>query len=280
MKQLSVLALILLSSANAMANCEANFIAEGDPRNGAEFSSSAQLAGVTAVSALGQLQAIAAADGFSVLGEELTDEGGTLTIEQVQGVRRARTFLIRWSAEAQADGATVSVQTRLPREMKARPEDIRAGMCGMIARIKPGAEGEAIAAQARKNAVAAQVTTIEARWLAQDIYRMRKRLTPEVVSARQRGKPYALDGQVSDPLEVDGTIELWYKTFIPEGAIIEFNYNRESVAYPAIVCRMAADQTARAKKLTGGDWAKLSGVVSEYRDGQPGKLILNDCRFN
>ncbi|MGV8835638.1 hypothetical protein, partial [Cellvibrio sp.] len=139
--------ILLATTVQISANtCEKNFLAEGDPRNGAEFSTSTTINDLSSSSALGQLRMIALADGFNVLGEESTAAQGTLTIEQKNG---RHPFLIYLTAVNKGTAADVSIRTKLNRRTVAKPEDIRAGMCGMVARIKTGAEGEAIAAAAR-----------------------------------------------------------------------------------------------------------------------------------
>ena len=194
--------LLLAITAHASANtCENNFLAEGDPRNGAEFSTNTTIAELTSASALGQLRAIALADGFTVLGEEATATEGTLTIEQKNG---HHPFLIYLTAKNSNAAADVSIRTKLNRRTVAKPEDIRAGMCGMIARIKPGAAGEKIAAAARAAIVPEAIEEIQPRWLAQDIYFLSKRKTAEMITAHYKGKRYLLDGTVGEPLEPTG----------------------------------------------------------------------------
>lgn len=268
----------LLAAASVVhANtCESNFRTEGDPRNGAEFSTSANLSDLNASSALGQLRAIALADGFNVLGEELTAAQGTLTIEQKNG---RHPFLIYLTAVNKGDAADISIHTKLNRRTVAKPEDIRKGMCGMIARVKTGTEGEKIAAAARAAIVPEPLVEIQPRWLAKDIYRMSKRKTTEMITAHYKGKRYLLDGTVGTPLENEGTIELWYKVTIDRNGILQTLDADESTFWPPIVCRIAPEHRARAAKLQEGEFAKLSGTVSHYSQGIPSKLVLKDCRF-
>lgn len=269
--------ILLVTAVQISANtCEKNFLAEGDPRNGAEFSTSTAINDLSSSSALGQLRAIALADGFNVLGEESTASQGTLTIEQKNG---RHPFLIYLTAVNKNDAADISIRTKLNRRTVAKPEDIRKGMCGMIARIKTGAEGEKIAAAARAAIVPEPLVEIQPRWLAKDIYRMSKRKTAEMITAHYKGKRYLLDGTVGMPLENDGTIELWYKVTIDRNGILQTLDADESIFWPPIVCRMAPEARARAAKLQEGEFAKLTGTVSHYWQGSPSKLVLNDCRF-
>lgn len=280
MKITPIVTLLILLCAAKMTSantCENNFLAEGDPRNGAEFSTSTTISGLNSASALGQLRAIALADGFKVLGEESTATQGTLTIEQKNG---RHPFLIYLTSINKGAAADVSIRTRLNRRTVAKPEDIRSGMCGMIARIKTGAEGEKIAAAARAAIVPEPLVEIQPRWLAKDIYRMSKRKTTEMITAHYKGKRYLLDGTVGTPLENDGTIELWYKVTIDRNSIFETLDTKESMFWPPIVCRMAPEARARAAKLQEGEFAKLTGTVDHYWQGSPSKLVLKDCRFH
>lgn len=270
--------IFLVTSSLVNANtCETNFRSEGDPRNGAEFSTSTTIPNLNASSALGQLRAIALADGFNVLGEELTKSEGTLTIEQKNG---RHPFLIYLTATNNSTAADVKINTRLNRRTVAKPEDIRTGMCGMIARIKPGAEGEKIAATARAAIVPEPIEEIQPRWLAKDICRLSKRKTAEMITAHYKGKRYLLDGTVGAPLETEGTIELWYKVTIERNSIMETLDTKESYVWPPIVCRMAPEARAAAAKLKEGEFAKLTGTVLRYQEGMPSRLVLEDCKFN
>lgn len=174
----------------------------------------------------------------------------------------------------------MNIRTRLNRRTAAKPEDIRSGMCGMIARIKTGSEGEKIAAAARAAIAPEPIVEIQPRWLAKDIYRMAKRKTAEMITAYYKGKRYLLDGTVGAPLENDGTIELWYKVTIDRNGIIETLDTKESMFWPPVVCRMAPEHRATAAKLKEGEFAKLTGTVSRYQEGMPSRLVLEDCSFN
>lgn len=280
MKSTKVLALVLpffIAGVSHANSCEQNFRAEGDPRNGAEFSTSTTIANLNSSSALGQLRAIALADGFNVLGEESTSDKGTLTIEQKNG---HHPFLIYLTAVNKGAATEVSIQTKLNRRTVAKPEDIQNGMCGMIARIKTGKEGDAIAAAARAAVKPEPVVEIQPRWLAKDIYQLSKKQTAEMITARYKGKRYLLDGTVGIPLENEGSIELWYKVTIDRNSLFETLDTKESYVWPPIVCRMAPEHRAAAAKLQEGDFAKLTGTVSHYRQGSPSKLILENCSFN
>ncbi|MGN6223770.1 hypothetical protein [Pseudoxanthomonas sp.] len=273
-------AILVLISAPVLAvagECDVNFRTEGDPRNGAEYATSARLADTTPASALGQLQAIAAADGFRVLNEDLG--AGTLSIEQSKGVRP---FLIHWSARSVGTATEVAVNTRLNRGATARAEDIRSGMCGMVARIKPGAAGEALAAQARKASDRGQVVAITAVALGEELGKARRRTPPEILAARYRGRRYTVDGQVSAPIETGAGLQIWFSVYQGDGGWLlgQTRDQRNSIVWPVVTCDVAPEHAARAMKLNEKDWATMTGTVHDYLPGAPDRLALKDCRFN
>lgn len=277
MKSTYFILLNLFISLPLLANtCETNFETLGDPRNGAAFSTSANIPGVTPNIALGQLRGIALKDGFNVISEESTAQTGTLVIEQKKGVRHP--FLIHFTANAKGTASEVSVQTRLNKKVTAKPEDIRQGMCGMLARVKSGKEGEALAAKAHAEAPKAKVTEVKAITLAREFDRVIKKYNAEEITARYKGKVYQLDGQIKEPLETDGTIEIWYDVFREANWLMPAELGAE-MSRTSIVCRLAQNQLKQGKMLKSGDWAKLTGTVSHFHAGAPHKLILENCKF-
>jgi len=260
------------------ATCEQNFGTRGDPRNGAEFFTAADAPGVSVASALGQFRVIAAADGFRVHSEEIAGGKGTLTIEQVRG----RPFLIQLGAEDKGGGRTeVSVQTRLNKGATARPEDIRGSMCGMIARLKAGRAGEQAAAASRaQTAASAGVTEVKAITLAREIDSLARRTAADLLSARFKGRAYRLDGQIKEPLDDGRTVELWYDTF-NEGNWFMPPEAGSEMSRAQIICVMAPDQAAEARRLRSGEYARLSGKVAFYRrSGDLHRLQFEGCRFS
>ena len=263
------------------ATCEDNFKEEGDPRNGAEYSASKNIPGLSVRGALGQLSAIAKADGFNVLGLESNGQSGKLTLEQAKQVKTP--FLIHIVATQAADGSDVAISTRLNRGVTAKSTDMRKNMCGMLNRVVAGSEGEKLAETSAAQSGSSAATEITAILLARDLYREKSKiksdqLAAELLSARYKGRKFLLDGQVHEPLPNEGRIDLWYHTFKAPGILNTIEDNN-SVLWATVVCQMAPDQSARAAKLQGNDWAKLQGTVLRYELGSPDRLVLQDCSF-
>lgn len=275
-----VFALSLAGAASA-ATCEDSFREEGDPRNGAEYFASKEVADISVSGALGQLSALAAADGFNVLGLESNAQSGTLTIEQAKGVKRP--FLIQLAARKVAAGSHVTIQTRLHQGVTAKKEDMRGNMCGMLNRIKSGAEGEKIAAAAHPKAGSAAPTTITAIELARELWRLKKKVGGDKagadnITANYKGRRFLLDGQVYEPLDHGSSVDLWYHTAKAPGILNTVEDNNSAI-WAVIACEMAPAHRTRALKLQGKDWAKLAGTVSHYQLGTPDRLVLKDCAF-
>jgi hypothetical protein len=283
MKPATLLAFIAACAASqAMAStCEDSFREEGDPRNGVEYQATKSIADLSAMGALGQLGAIAAADGFNVHGIESVGAGGKLTIEQAKGV--ARPFLIHIEATPAGSAAQVSISTRLNRGVTAKQDDMRRNMCGMLHRVKSGAEGEQLAKAGLQRQAAGGVVEISATELARDLHRLKKQVGGDqagasTISARHAGKKYLLDGQVYEPLDQGNRVDIWYRTY-KEPGFLNSTEDQNSVYWATIVCQMQSDQASRAMKLQGHDWAKLEGTASHYELGTPDRFVLRDCRF-
>lgn len=273
MRTLPLLLGLLTANLALAGPCEDNFVTRGDPRNGAEFSTSAMVAGTSADSALGQLRSIAKADGFKVLSED----NGVLEIEQSRGVKYP--FLIHLSARNKGKGSEISIRTKLNKGVTAKPEDMRGGMCGMIARLKPGTEGEAIAAKARQDDAQSGPIKVKAITLARELDSAARKQGPEIVSARYKGKVYQLDGEIREPFENEGTLEIWYDVF-REGNWLMPAEAGSSISRTQVICRLAKDQVAEGRLLKPGDMARLTGKVVHFREGTPRRLTLEGCKFS
>lgn len=260
--------------------CEDSFLEEGDPRNGAEYRAAKSIPDLSAMGALGQLGAIAKADGFKVHGIEPIGSGGKLTIEQAKGV--ARPFLIHIEAAPAGNAAQVSITTRLNRGVTAKRDDMRRNMCGMLHRVKSGVEGEQLANAGLQQSAGSLIETTAVN-LARDLHQLKKQVGGDqagasTISARQAGKKYLLDGQVYEPLDQGSRVDIWYRTHKEPGVLNSFE-DQNSIYWATIVCQMQPDQAGRAMKLQGHDWAKLEGTASHYELGTPDKFVLKDCRF-
>lgn len=270
--------IVMLGCLAAMASgvagarsCEDNFRADGDPRNGAIFSTSVTIPGLGMRSALGQMQKIALDDGFQIGNEELGEREGKLTIVQKSSMLN-RGFLIHITADA--DGK-VGIDTRLNRGQQAKAEDIRGSMCKMLARLKTGADADAIAAATRAKTGVDKVINIKARDLAVELGRLKTSSEdPRAIGARYLNKVYRIDGQVRWKSDPDATpLTMDFKTVLESGmlGVPEEVLNER----PMIICVMAPDQGDFFDSLEPEDYATVIGKVAKYEGSA---ITLENCR--
>ena len=113
MNRMLCLAGLLALSATAQAGtCEQDFQAVGDPRNGLLFTGQVSKPGLSVSSALGQMQKIAADDGFEVGNESIVGNSGELFFTQTSS---RPPIVVR--VEADSSGQ-VSMGTKLARGQK------------------------------------------------------------------------------------------------------------------------------------------------------------------
>lgn len=299
MNKAVVAAGLLVVSGWALAGCEDSFQSVGDARNGLFFSGQVKMPGLSAQSALGQMQQIALDGGYKVGGELIRGGAGELYF-----IQDSNNPAIVMLATADKSGK-VSISTKLARGQKTETAAVRQEFCSLLAKLKTGKEGEAIAAAAREKTGVNQVIDAKADKLSAEIGKVvKKALTPVAakgqlsraligtgvtatsgeyeeafvsVRAKYIGRKYRIDGQVytvsGSPL--GGDMEVNYLVTQTRGLLgvrqePEFN----SLNYQ-LKCMMARDQARFFLTLTEGNYATLVGTVV---DMQPGGLVMSDCR--
>lgn len=299
MRMTLCLAALLVCSGPAWAGaCEEDFQAVGDPRNGLLLMAQVKMPGLSINSALGQLQKIAADDKLIVGNETIAQNQGELLLTQTNV---NPPIVIR--AEAKSSGE-VALGAKLAKGQKVKPEDARSYMCGLLAKLKTGKEGEAIAAAARAKSGSGQVIDAKADKLSAEIGREVKKATnaanrptfkdlllntpptpssSEVngvfapVQAKYMGRKYRIDGQVY-------TLSQSYRKGAGRIAFLVTQTRsllavRQSSTFNSlnftIECEMAKDQRAYFSTLGEQDWVTLTGTVDEFR---PSGMVLGNCR--
>jgi hypothetical protein len=127
------LLLIVMRSSLAQDACVANFTHGGDSKTGLTFTANMTVAGVDARGGIEQMKSLAASAGFEIGADEYRENQGTLTIQQ-KAREGARGFPAYITAN---DAGNVSINMTLPAGMKAKPEDVRQVLCGMLLALKP-----------------------------------------------------------------------------------------------------------------------------------------------
>lgn len=291
-------ALLVVSAVSHAGTCEENFEAVGDPRNGLLFMGQVTMPGLTVRSALGQLQQVARDKGYEVGNESIDGDSGELLFTQ------ATRPPIVMRATANASGE-VSLGTKIPRGLKLEVAEARREICLILASIKVGKEGEAIAAAARAKGGSGQVIDAQADKLSAEIGSdIRKTMAPLAskgafrdlmlgttttatsgetaenfapVRAKYMGRKYRIDGQIytiSSSI-YDGRMRMAYLVTQTRGLLgirqsSTFNSNNFTIG-----CTFAPDQAKLFATLSEGDFVKLTGTVSEI-DLQG--MELSDCR--
>jgi hypothetical protein len=298
-RMLCLAGLLALSAAARAGTCEDSFEAVGDPRNGLLFMGEVQKPGLSVSSALGQLQKIALDKSYQIGNESITGNSGELFFTQTN----LRTPIVM---RAQADSSgTVSLGTKLARGQKVEVADARKEICSMLAMLKTGKEGEAIAAAVRKKSGAGQVIDAEAPKLSAEIGREIQKTMAGVKSkgtlgnlligstnyatagehkeafapiiAKYKGRKYRIDGQIYTVSrnEFSGELVVAYLVTQTRGLL----KIRQSSTYNSnnfmIQCVLAPDQAKFFLTLSEGDWVKLAGTVDKI---DPESMELRDCR--
>lgn len=291
--------LLALSVTARAGTCEDDFEAVGDPRNGMLFMGQVQKPGLSVRSALGQMQKIAQEEGYQIGNESIAGNSGELLFTQTN----LRTPLV-WRVQADSSGQ-VSLGTKLARGQKMEVAGARTEICSMLAKLKTGKEGEAIAAAARTKTGAGQVIDAEAPKLSAEIGRDIQKTMAGVNSkgvlgnlmvgssnyatdgerneafapivAKYKGRKYRIDGQIYTVSEnqFSGEMQVAYLVTQTRGLLGIRQSSSDNNNNFTIQCILAPDQAKFFVTLANGDWVKLAGTVSQI---ETQGMVLKDCR--
>jgi hypothetical protein len=279
----AALAFALCPVANAVAGqCETNFTTEGDPRNGAEYATSVTMANVGVGSALAQMRVITMANKFKFLNETGDERSGSIVVEQPRTYRYAA-FPVTVTAKAQGGATQVGMQFRASRGTDLKEGETRSYMCGMLAQIKAGKEGDKLAGDVRKTAGAGTSPTVSTTpiKLSVEISKQvqngfKAGASDQVITERYTGRSYRIDGQLfTKEVETYGArpgshgIELTFDVRKPGDA------PGSNVTRTSIVCEMAPGQERFINNLREHDYLTLTGT---FRVFEGGRFILTGCR--
>lgn len=298
-RMLFLAGLLALSAVARAGTCEDGFEAVGDPRNGMLFMGQVQKPGLSVRSALGQMQKIAQEEGYQIGNESIAGNSGELLFTQTN----LRTPLV-WRVQADSSGQ-VSLGTKLARGQKMEVAGARTEICSMLAKLKTGKEGEAIAAAARTKTGAGQVIDAEAPKLSAEIGRDIQKTMAGVNSkgvfgnlmvgssnyatdgerneafapivAKYKGRKYRIDGQIYTVSEnqFSGEMEVAYLVTQTRGLLAIRQSSSDNNNNFTIQCILAPDQAKFFTTLANGDWVKLAGTVSQI---ETQGMVLKDCR--
>lgn len=287
------------SLAAAAPSCEESFRAIGDPRNGLAFQAGVTVPGLTVSSALGQLRQAGVDEKFTVGGDVMEGQMGQLLLMQ-----ESSNPPVVVMAGAAPNGMVV-LSTKLARGQKMELEAGKQYMCGMLAKLKPGKEGEAIAAEARRNSDFGKVTDTTAVDLStaasKDVEKVKRSMStfsfkdmlvgshtsPDELKDRKNaglplavkylGRKYRIDGQVytASINQYSGFGEVGYLVTKTRGLLrVRQDDDFNNGAF-TIVCQVSKDQNSMVSMLGSHDWVKLEGTVDSIDFSG---IHLKDCR--
>lgn len=291
--------LLLLSGFAMAGSCEDGFETVGDARNGLFFSAKVKVPGLSASSALGQMQQLALDGGYKVGGELLTGSSGELYFIQDSNNPDIVMHVL-------ADKAgTVSISTKLARGQKTDPAAVRGEFCTLLGKLKTGKAGEEIAAAARAKTGVNTVTDAKAEKLSAEVGKVvKKALAPVAgkgqlsraligtgesatsgeyaeafapVRAQYIGRKYRIDGQIYTVIRdnANGRMEVNYLVTQTRGLLgVRQESGFNDLNYQ-LKCELARDQGKFFLTLSEGNFVTLAGTVT---DMQPGGMVLSDCR--
>ncbi len=270
-RPLILAALLLAPAAAQAATCEESFVKGGNPVTGLRFTATQSVSDMAPASAVGQLRGIVLGKGYAVLASE--PESGAMLIEQPM-TGKARSFPIQISATEQNGVGTVRMEAKLRNTMNISKEAAQTEMCGILAQLKGGKAGRALAdkgnaAQQTHSAAPIRMSVLAfSSQMAGEAKRSDASLEP-----RHKGKAFTLFGPVGyvgkagDRYRVDFKLLENALTSIVPGS----GYRLE------VSCVLASGQSAYALTLKEGHRVELTGIFDEYDLGRS-TIYLRDCK--
>ena len=253
------------------STCEATFIKQGSFISGLTFIATTSVANLSPKSAIEQMRGIAVPRNYDILSEEAS--AGSMLIEQSL-TEKARAFPIIISATAENGIGTVRMEARLRAAMSAKIEAARFEMCGMLAELKGGGAGLALAAAAKNAKGERPPLRISSLALSHQVSKDAER-NAAAVPLRYRHRVFTVSGTV-DYIKKDGD---YFR--------VAFNIPHpweEAIRLPNVApfktdisCLMASGQAAYALTLKPGRSVKLTGTFHEFSEERH-VLWLDKCR--
>lgn len=301
--RLAALALLLCTSVSARAGeCENNVSATGDPRNGQIFATSINIRGLTARSALGQIQQNAKDQGYKV-GLPVLDS----PISNMAFMQDSNQPPLMLAALFDGRTGLTGVSVQLNPGQAGTRDGVGAGLCKLLAGLKPGSEGEKIAnaSLAASGFDTVYKTTADA--LSASLFKEMEPARPNerlrISFAKSRGedqrnlndqvavfmvpklqqylgRKYEVDGQVGI---LDQDLNMGYvdsKRFSFEFMVTEHRgLARVADELPAnrfqVVCRLPPTARDAYASLKVRDWVRMTGVVTSIA---PSRIELSNCQ--
>lgn len=270
-KLLLVLAGLAASAFSANAGeCESTFVKKGNIVTGLRFTATTSVRDLSPASAIGQLRGVVAAKGYDIVAS--VPEAGSMVIEQ-PATDSARSFPIEISARQVNGAGVVRMVAKLRPTMMVGDKQAVAEMCGVLAQLKGGKKGQALAAKgtsAKPAAAKAQRMSV-LRFSAMIGGESAKNTAS--INPRYKGKAFTLYGPISHIGGTEGRYRIDFK--LVENALTSIvpgsGYRVE------VSCNLAPDQAAFALGLSRDAHVEVTGVFDEFDLGRS-TVYLSNCR--
>lgn len=251
--------------------CEATFIKQGSFVTGLTFIATTSVADLSPKSAIEQMRGVAVPRNYDILSEEAS--AGSMLIEQSL-TEKARAFPIIISATAENGVGTVRMEARLRAAMSAKTEAARFEMCGMLAELKGGRAGLALAAAAKTAKSERPPLRISSLALSHQVSKDAER-NAAAVPLRYRHRSFTVSGIV-DYIRKDG--EYYRVAFkIPHPWEEAIRLPNVAPFKTDISCLMAPGQAAYALTLKPGQSVELTGTFHDFSEDRH-VMWLDKCR--
>jgi hypothetical protein len=271
LKPLALLSMCSLAAPTLANECEANFAKSGSPLTSTTYRSAVTVTDIGQHEALAQMRGIMVAEKMDVLAEDL--EAGTLLVEQRQ-TGSTRPIPTTIAVSEVASGTRVEMSVKLDRGVFSKAEQIQPYLCGLLGKVKGGAEGVAAAAKGA-NAVNTEATG------KQDVFLFSRMIANEAnknaiaVNARHKGRKYTLSGRIASLMEDGEDYNLIFDIPDAQDQVIRPLPGQAQFSV-SVSCLFKPSQLSTVLTLREGQHVTLTGSVMRYDNGR--KVIwLENC---
>ncbi len=265
---------LTIASTLALANvqpdgCEGGFRKSGNPVTGLRFTAERSVADLSSTSAIDQLRGVVTGKGYTVMTAE--PDAGAMLIEQPM-TGKARGFPIEIRVTETAGAGAVRMEARLRTGMMVGEAAARAEMCGILAQLRGGKAGLALAekGKAARAGTAAPIRMSVLRFSSQMASEARR--SSISLEPRYKGRAFTLFGPVANVGRMGDRYRVDFK--LVESALSSLlpgsGYRLE------VSCVLAAGQSTYALSLKPDRRVELTGVFDQYNEGRS-IVWLRDC---
>jgi len=256
----AVLASIAVPTVARAGTCEDTFVKRGNVVSGLRYVAMTSVVDMPLDVAINQMRAIAAKRGYDIIASEPV--AGSLLIEQPR-TGNARAFPMEITATINAGGVgTVQIEAKLPTGMATKAELVKPELCGMLAELRGGKEGRALAkAGAGATTIQAAPVALSAQEFSQQISKDSER-NSAVIPLRYKGKKFTLSGTVDYVIKDGDHYRVAFKILQPHELAIRLPGMAATLSQ--VSCLMATGTSVFVLQLKPGKSIKLTGTYYDF----------------